>query len=161
MVTLTRDAAGCYYVSFCTQVQTELLPATGKITSVDLGLTHLATLPTGEKVKAPKHYHAKLRYLRQQQRALARKSKGSKRYEKQRKRVACAHTHVAAKRDRALHQLTTRLVREHDFVAEQGHWMGRPGSVDVHLEGTPEDVRSVSVGGTAVVVARGTLEVPG
>jgi trans-2,3-dihydro-3-hydroxyanthranilate isomerase len=54
-----------------------------------------------------------------------------------------------------------RLVREHDFVAEQGHWMGRPGAVDVHLEGTPEDVRSVSVGGRAVVVARGTLEVPG
>ena len=53
-----------------------------------------------------------------------------------------------------------RLVRDHDFVAEQGHWMGRPGAVDVHLEGTPEDVRSVSVGGTAVVVARGTLEVP-
>jgi trans-2,3-dihydro-3-hydroxyanthranilate isomerase len=52
------------------------------------------------------------------------------------------------------------LVREHDFVAEQGHWMGRPGSVDVHLEGTPQDVRSVSVAGTAVVVARGTLEVP-
>jgi len=54
-----------------------------------------------------------------------------------------------------------RLIREHDFVAEQGHWMGRPGIVDVHVEGTPEDVRSVSVGGTAIVVARGTLEVPG
>jgi trans-2,3-dihydro-3-hydroxyanthranilate isomerase len=53
------------------------------------------------------------------------------------------------------------LVRERDFVAEQGHWMGRPGMVDVHVEGTPEDVRSVSVAGTAVVVARGTLEVPG
>ncbi len=54
-----------------------------------------------------------------------------------------------------------RLVREHDFVAEQGHWMGRPGLVEVHVEGTPEDVRSVSVGGPAVVVARGALEVPG
>ncbi|HEY1907727.1 MAG TPA: PhzF family phenazine biosynthesis protein [Myxococcaceae bacterium] len=51
-----------------------------------------------------------------------------------------------------------RLVPEHDFVAEQGHWMGRPGKVEVHVEGTPEDVRSVSVAGTAVVVARGTLE---
>jgi trans-2,3-dihydro-3-hydroxyanthranilate isomerase len=51
-----------------------------------------------------------------------------------------------------------RLLREHDFVAEQGHWMGRPGKVQVHVEGTPQDVRSVSVAGTAVVVARGTLE---
>lgn len=53
-----------------------------------------------------------------------------------------------------------RLVRDHDFVAEQGHWMGRPGAVEVHVEGTPDEVRSVSVGGTAVVVARGMLEVP-
>jgi trans-2,3-dihydro-3-hydroxyanthranilate isomerase len=53
-----------------------------------------------------------------------------------------------------------RLVREPDFLAEQGHWMGRPGAVEVHLEGTPDEVRSVSVAGSALVVARGTLEVP-
>jgi trans-2,3-dihydro-3-hydroxyanthranilate isomerase len=54
-----------------------------------------------------------------------------------------------------------RLLREHDFVAEQGHGMNRPGMVDVHVEGTPEDVQWVSIAGTAVVVARGTLAVPG
>lgn len=54
-----------------------------------------------------------------------------------------------------------RLVRQPDFVAEQGHWMGRPGTVEVHVEGTPEDIRGVSVAGPAVVVARGKLEVPG
>jgi len=53
-----------------------------------------------------------------------------------------------------------RLVREQEFVAEQGHGMGRPGAVEVRVEGTPEDVRSVSVAGSAVVVARGKLEVP-
>jgi len=53
-----------------------------------------------------------------------------------------------------------RLLRERDFLAEQGHWMGRPGAVEVRLEGTPDDVRSVSIAGPAVVVARGTLEVP-
>jgi trans-2,3-dihydro-3-hydroxyanthranilate isomerase len=53
-----------------------------------------------------------------------------------------------------------RLIREPHFVAEQGHWMGRPGRVEVQVEGLPEDVQSVSVTGTAVVVARGLLEVP-
>jgi trans-2,3-dihydro-3-hydroxyanthranilate isomerase len=53
-----------------------------------------------------------------------------------------------------------RLIREPHFVAEQGHWMGRPGRVEVQVEGIPEEVRSVSVTGTAVVVARGTLDVP-
>jgi hypothetical protein len=37
-----------------------------------------------------------------------------------------------------------RLVREHDFVAEQGPLDGRPGTGRRHVEGTPEDVRSVS-----------------
>jgi trans-2,3-dihydro-3-hydroxyanthranilate isomerase len=52
-----------------------------------------------------------------------------------------------------------RLIREPQFIAEQGHWMGRPGRVEVQVEGTPDDVQSVSVTGTAVVVARGLLEV--
>jgi trans-2,3-dihydro-3-hydroxyanthranilate isomerase len=54
-----------------------------------------------------------------------------------------------------------RLLAERDFVAEQGHWMGRPGRVTVHVEGTPQDVQWVSVAGTAVVVVRGTLDIPG
>jgi trans-2,3-dihydro-3-hydroxyanthranilate isomerase len=53
-----------------------------------------------------------------------------------------------------------RLIAERDFVAEQGHWMGRPGRVAVHVEGTPQDVQWVSVAGTAVVVVRGTLDIP-
>jgi trans-2,3-dihydro-3-hydroxyanthranilate isomerase len=52
-----------------------------------------------------------------------------------------------------------RLIREPQFIAEQGHWMGRPGRVEVQVEGTPDDVQSVSVTGSAVVVARGLLEV--
>jgi trans-2,3-dihydro-3-hydroxyanthranilate isomerase len=52
------------------------------------------------------------------------------------------------------------LLTERDFVAEQGHWMGRPGRVAVHVEGTPQEIQWVSVAGTAVVVARGMLEIP-
>jgi len=54
-----------------------------------------------------------------------------------------------------------RLLTERDFVAEQGHWMGRPGRVAVHVEGTPQDIQWVSVAGTGVVVVRGLLEIPG
>jgi predicted PhzF superfamily epimerase YddE/YHI9 len=32
--------------------------------------------------------------------------------------------------------------------------------VEVHVEGSPEDIRWVSIAGPAVVVARGKLEVP-
>jgi len=84
---------------------------------VDLGLTDLAILSTGEKVPNPRHYQRRLRYLRQQQRCLARRQKGSQRREKQRVRVARAHARVREARQYALHALTTRLVREFDVIA--------------------------------------------
>lgn len=115
-VTLARDAAGRYFVSFKAEVVLETLPATGRSVGVDLGLTHLATLSTGEKVEAPRHYANRLRYLRRQQRILARRQKGSNRRNRQRVKVARAHTRVADARTHGLHELTTRLVREFDTL---------------------------------------------
>jgi putative transposase len=116
LVTLSRDAVGRYHVSFSVEAPKSLLPITHRVVGVDVGLTHLATLSTGEKVPNPKHYHARLRYLRQQQRCLARRQKGSRRREKQRLRVARVHARVRQERQCALHALTTRLVREFDLV---------------------------------------------
>jgi putative transposase len=115
-ITLSRDAAGRYYLSFCAEVEKELLPLRQRSVGVDLGLTHLATLSNGEKIPNPKHYHARLRYLRQQQRCLARRQKGSRRREKQRLRVARAHARVKEARAAAVHTLTTRLVYEYDLI---------------------------------------------
>jgi len=117
MVTLRRDAAGRYFVSFSAEVDIALLPVTGRVIGVDLGLTHLATLSSGEKIEAPRHYRNRLRYLRQQQRCLARRKKGSKRRERQKLRVAKIHARIADQRSNALHHLTTRLVREFDVIA--------------------------------------------
>jgi len=116
LVTLSRDAAGHYHVGFCAEVETSLLPITHRVVGVDVGLTHLATLSTGEKIRNPKRYHAHLKYLRQQQRCLARRQKGSRRRERQRRRVARAHAQVRQQRQYALHALTTRLVREFDLI---------------------------------------------
>jgi putative transposase len=117
LITLSRDATGAYYVSFCAKVPCTLLPGTGDLVGVDLGLIHLATLSTGEKVPNPRHYQRRLRYVRQQQRCLARRQKGSHRRERQRLRVARAHARVREARRYALHALTTRLVREFDVIA--------------------------------------------
>ncbi len=43
------------------------------------------------------------------------------------------------------------------FVAEQGHWMGRPGEAHVQVIGPRRAIRSVRVGGAAVTVFRGEL----
>jgi len=116
LMTLSRDATGRYHVSYCSQVETSLLPITHRLVGVDLGLKDLAAFSTGEKIPNPKRYRARLRYLRQQQRCLARRQKGSRRREKQRLRVARAHAHVRQERQAALHALTTRLVRDFDLI---------------------------------------------
>ena len=116
MLTLRQDAAGRYFASFSAEVEIALMPVTNRMIGVDLGLTHLATLSSGEKIAAPKRYAKRLRYLKQQQRCLARRQKGSNRRRRQKVRIARAHARVASQRDYALHQLTTRLVRENDVI---------------------------------------------
>ena len=46
------------------------------------------------------------------------------------------------------------------FIAEQGHWLGRPGQASVEVLGPPDDIMAVKVGGQAVTVLRGELLIP-
>jgi putative transposase len=118
LVTLTMDATGRYFVSFCAEVEKAppSLSCWAPAVGVDLGLKHLATLSTGKKIDNPRHYQARLRYLRQQQRCLARRQKGSRRRERQKLRVARAHAKVKQARQNALHELTTRLTQDYDLI---------------------------------------------
>ncbi len=51
------------------------------------------------------------------------------------------------------------LIATPDFVAEQGHWMDRPGQAQVAVIGPRDDIETVKVGGTAVTVITGELMV--
>uniref|UniRef100_UPI003F49463E RNA-guided endonuclease InsQ/TnpB family protein n=1 Tax=Cupriavidus yeoncheonensis TaxID=1462994 RepID=UPI003F49463E len=78
---------------------------------VDLGVSTLATLSTGEKVTGPKAHTALLQRLRRLSRSLSRKQKGSANRSKAKARLAKLHARIAAMRSDALHQLTTDLTR--------------------------------------------------
>jgi putative transposase len=98
--TIRRDATGKWWVSFaCDLGETPTkIPTVRTMVGIDLGLTTLATLSTGEKIP---NYHFTKRsedQLARRQRALARKQKRSKNREKARILVAKAHTHVANQR---------------------------------------------------------------
>jgi putative transposase len=84
---------------------------------VDLGLTSLATLSTGEKVEAPKFLHRAEDKIRRQQRKLSRKVKGSNNWHKQRVRVARCHAKVRDQRRDFAHKLTTRWADTYDLIA--------------------------------------------
>jgi trans-2,3-dihydro-3-hydroxyanthranilate isomerase len=49
------------------------------------------------------------------------------------------------------------VIESPTFVAEQGHWMGRPGQATVEVVGPRQEITTVKVGGGAVTVVRGEL----
>jgi trans-2,3-dihydro-3-hydroxyanthranilate isomerase len=52
------------------------------------------------------------------------------------------------------------LIDQPKFVAQQGHWMGRPGEAYVEVVGPRDDIETVKVGGHAVEVMRGEIFAP-
>ena len=49
------------------------------------------------------------------------------------------------------------LIEKPVFVAEQGHWMKRPGRANVEVVGPRDNIETVRVGGKAVTVLKGEL----
>jgi trans-2,3-dihydro-3-hydroxyanthranilate isomerase len=49
------------------------------------------------------------------------------------------------------------LIERPTFMAEQGHWMQRPGLARVEVVGPRDNIETVKVGGSAVTVLRGEL----
>ena len=115
-VTVIKDAAGRYFLSFVVEINPEKLPDKSNSVGIDLGIIDFATLDNGEKIKAPKPLKKRLKKLRKAQRSLSRKQKGSKRREKARLKVAKIHAKIKDIRTDFLHQLSTRLIRENQTI---------------------------------------------
>ncbi|THA80438.1 transposase [Streptomyces sp. A0592] len=115
-VTASRDSAGRWFVSLLCEDTPAPMPASTTAVGIDVGLTSLITLSTGEKVINPKHEGRDRKRLTRAQRVLARKEKGSKNRAKARVRVARVHARIADRRRDHLHKLSTRLVRENQTL---------------------------------------------
>ncbi|WP_066368528.1 RNA-guided endonuclease InsQ/TnpB family protein [Herbidospora mongoliensis] len=115
-VTVSRDAAGRWFVSLLCQDAIRPLDPTLNTVGVDAGITALATLSTGEKIVNPRHERADRRELAKAQRALARKEKGSANRQKAKLKVARVYARICDRRRDFLNKITTRLVRENQTV---------------------------------------------
>ncbi|WP_460725550.1 RNA-guided endonuclease InsQ/TnpB family protein [Nocardia heshunensis] len=116
-VTVTRDAAGRWFVSLlCEDATVHPLPETDGAIGIDVGLHHLLTLSTGEKVENPRHERRDRQRLARAQRRLARKKGNSANREKARRKVARVYVRIADRRRDGLQKLTTRLVRENQTL---------------------------------------------
>ncbi|MEU4833444.1 RNA-guided endonuclease TnpB family protein [Streptosporangium sp. NPDC023615] len=115
-VTVSKDAAGRWFVSILCQDRIIPLPATANVVGVDAGITALATLSTEEKIVNPQHERADRRKLAKAQRTLTRTEKGSANRQKAKLKVARVHARITDRRRDHLHKVTTRLVRENRTV---------------------------------------------
>ncbi|MFE7672079.1 RNA-guided endonuclease InsQ/TnpB family protein [Streptomyces albidoflavus] len=115
-VTVSRDAAGRWFVSLLCEDSLTSAPATSAAVGIDAGITSLVTLSTGEKITNPQHERRDRARLAKAQRELSRKTKGSANREKARRAVARVHARIADRRRDFLHKLSTRLVRENQTV---------------------------------------------
>ncbi|MDB9516840.1 RNA-guided endonuclease TnpB family protein [Roseofilum reptotaenium CS-1145] len=115
-VTVIKDAAGRYFLSFVVEILPESLTANQHSVGIDLGISTFATLSTGEKIDAPKPLKKRLKRLRRVNKNLSRKQKGCKRYEKAKKRRGKLYAKIKNIRRDFLHKLSTRMIRENQTI---------------------------------------------
>lgn len=116
-ITVKLSPSGRWTVSLLVDVVIEILPESPNQIGLDLGINSLMALSNGEKIANPQTFKAKRRKLRQAQKALSRKKKGSNNRHKARLKVAKVHAKISDARQDFLHKLTTRLVRENQLIA--------------------------------------------
>lgn len=116
--TVSQNPSGKYFVALCcTDVEIEQLPNTGAVAGLDMGLKSLAITSDGVEYPNHKFLAKSAQKLARLQRQLSRKSKGSRRREKARVKVARLYEKVTNQRNDTLHKLSTQLVRDYDLIA--------------------------------------------
>ena len=115
-VTVSKDPANRYFVSFLVEEELEPYPTTRESIGIDLGIKDVMVTSKGFGSGNPKYYSKYQAKLKTLQKRLAKKQKGSKNREKARLKVAKLHTKIADCRKDFLHKLTTQLVRENQAI---------------------------------------------
>jgi putative transposase len=114
--TISR-VADRWYVAITIDVELSFLPHENQgAVGIDLGVSALAALSTGEKEPGPKAHKALLGRLRRLSRSLSRKKKHSGNWKKAKKQLARLHARIANIRNDATHKLTSGLTQRFELL---------------------------------------------
>ncbi|PSF34221.1 transposase [Aphanothece hegewaldii CCALA 016] len=117
LVTVRLHPSGRWHISIrFDDLTVKPLRTIDKKIGIDLGISSLLVTSDGDKIANPKHLTQHYRRLRQAQKSLRRKQKGSKNRDKARIKVARIHAQITDTRKDHLHKLTTQLVRENQTI---------------------------------------------
>ncbi|NCC86122.1 MAG: transposase [Clostridia bacterium] len=115
-ITVSKDAAGRYFVSCLCESEAQVLPVTPKTVGIDLGLHDLFVTSDGQRTGNPRHTAKYATKLAKAQRALSRKRLGSANRAKAKRKVARIHAKLSDCRMDNLHKLSRRLINENQVV---------------------------------------------
>ena len=131
-VTLTKDSADRFFLSMQLASDTPFVnwpQNTDKQIGIDLNTENFLTTSNGDTVANPRYYRIIKGRLAKAQRILSRRARRakqehrplrtSKNYQKQRLLVAKLHAQVFERRRDFLHNVSTTLIKNHDFVAAE------------------------------------------
>ena len=120
-VTVSKEPCGHYYASVLIEDDTSMpvptMPAGGRFTGIDVGLTDFAVTSDGSHYQNLRHLRQMEKNLARKQRKLARKQKGSRSRDKARRLVARCHERVKNARKDYLHKLSRKLVDKSNAIA--------------------------------------------
>lgn len=122
-VTIAREATGKYYASLLCELpepenqRTPVSAKEAKILGIDYAMHGMGVFSDGTKAEYPGYYKAAQERLAREQRKLSHCMKGSRNYEKQRRRVAICHEKVRHQRADYQHKQTRKLADRFDAVA--------------------------------------------
>ena len=114
--TITKTPSGKYFASILVDCEHYFTQEVENKIGIDMGLDVFCSLSTGVKIPNPrfiKQYEYKLAY---EQKKLSRKTKGSKRYEKQRIKVAKVYEKISNCRKDFLHKLSNIITNENQVI---------------------------------------------
>jgi len=112
-ITKTAD---WWFASITVELEDPPPPPPTPAVGIDVGLNRLATLSTGEGFENQRFLKTAQARLRQANKRLHRRKKGSANREKARRQVARLHYQITCLRDDVLHKLTTQLANGYGMV---------------------------------------------
>jgi len=116
-LTIQRNALGNWHACFSCKVEPEPLPPSLKVVGVDVGLTHFATLSTGEQIDNPRFFRGDEKELAKAQRRFSKCDKKTPERRKHKRVIQHIHKRIASRRKDFAHKLSRQLVNEFQVIA--------------------------------------------
>lgn len=115
-VTITKSKSNKYYASVIVDAFVTPMPKTNKMIGIDLGIKDLMTLSNNIVIKRSNYLKENQFKIKKMQQHLSRKKKDSKRYQKQRIKLAKLQDKIVNKRQWFIHNITKALVKDFDVI---------------------------------------------